>query len=155
MLTRLADLYRLILDASKEPLVPLNVELKIVDHYLALQKMRFNERLQYTLQAPANTENIHVPCMMIQTLVENAVKHGIAKSREGGRINVTIQPINDDFYECQVINSGAPLSGSGNGTGIENTIKRLELLYGPDHQFKLERGSETTIAKFFFTGRKA
>lgn len=158
MISRLADLYRGILDSSKTATSPLLREVEIAKNYLELEKMRFGERLKYQMEVPAGVDDLHVPGLLLQTLVENAVKHGIAPSREGGSILVTVEPA-AGRYRLSVRNSGAaltsPRSEGPGGTGLENSRRRLDLLYGQAHEFKLARDEAgETVASFLFTGEK-
>ncbi len=158
MITRLADLYRGILDSSKTATSPLPRELEIATNYLELEKMRFGDRLSYEVAVPNGLEEVHVPGLLLQTLVENAVKHGIAPSREGGRVKIVVEMDGTGLYRMSVRNTGAALAKkkpASSGTGIENSKRRLELLYGPAHAFELARdGAGETVASFLFTGEK-
>jgi sensor histidine kinase YesM len=153
MLTRLSDLYRLLLDSSKNTTSPLAAELTIVRHYLELQHMRYGSRLKYEIKVSAD-EAVHVPSLVLQTLVENAVKHGIGRAREGGEVILSISPC-PEGYHAEVWNSGAPLTSEpsdSSGTGLRNTRKRLDLLYGAGHRFRLFSNAGGTCAEFYFTG---
>ena len=89
---------------------------------------------------------------MLQTLVENSVKHGIAKSRGGGEVWVKITPDDgSDRYKVFVENSGAELQVDGNssGTGLKNTRQRLALTYGDCHEFKIASRDQKTVVEFF------
>jgi signal transduction histidine kinase len=152
---QLSDLYRHILASAGKKTAPLSQELEIVKTYLELEQLRFGARLQFTINAPAESESIYLPSLMLQTLVENAIKHGIAPSVEGGQVLIEIKRAANDFYHLSVINTGRryqPLVTS-NGTGLANTRARLELLYGARSAFSIgcdEQGR--TVASFKFTG---
>ncbi|MCA2958908.1 MAG: histidine kinase [Silvanigrellales bacterium] len=170
MLQQLSDLFREILESSKLTTIPLDREMRIVESYLALQKRRFGKRLSYAFDIPAEASHIYVPPLLIQTLVENAVKHGIEASREGGVVRVHVAPLmGTPGYECHVFNEGngerqpqatrrSSLSTpdkEGTGTGLANTRRRLELLYGEGWRFELlvdEQGDAR--ASFLFTGTR-
>ncbi|MCX7200195.1 MAG: uroporphyrinogen-III C-methyltransferase [Proteobacteria bacterium] len=111
MISRLADLYRGILDSSKTATSPLAREIEIASNYLELEKMRFGERLSYEIHASTGLGEVYAPGLLLQTLVENAVKHGIAPSRQGGKVRVTIEP-KDGLYQMTVRNSGEVFKGS-------------------------------------------
>jgi sensor histidine kinase YesM len=152
MLTKLAALYRMMLEASKTATAALTSEVKLVEHYLELQRMRYGNRLRYSIGLE-DGEGIFVPSLVLQTLVENAVKHGISKARAGGEVQV--QGVRaGSLYRLTVRNSGAPLaSGGGGGTGLANTRKRLDLLYGEKHRFRLFSDAVgATVAEFQVTG---
>jgi sensor histidine kinase YesM len=155
MIMRLAALYRGILDAGRGDMLPLAAELQIVRDYLALEQMRFEERLAYTIDMAPEAADVPFPGLLAQTLVENAVKHGIAKSREGGRIDVSVTALGAGAFAFRIVNTGAPLGApSGRGTGLANTRKRLDLLYGEGHGFAVTSGaSGETIVSFRFSGR--
>lgn len=157
MLEKLSSLYRLILDSSKSVLWPLEHEIEMVGHYLALEQMRFGKRLRYTIDVGPEVKLLRFPPLLLQTLVENAVKHGVARSREGGAILILVEPNTVLGYRLAVTNSGSPLnavqriSDSG-GTGLANTRKRLDLLYGPEHGLAIKSlGSGETMVEFFFS----
>ncbi|MFN7929772.1 MAG: histidine kinase [Blastocatellia bacterium] len=151
----LSDLYRRILANSKTKTASLASEVEITQAYLELEQLRFGARLQYSFSLPDNPTPIFLPSLTLQTLVENAVKHGIARAIAGGSIEISVQPHAPQGYQLRVVNTGVPLatSGNANGTGLANTKERLALLYGARHQFQLitdEAGC--TVASFYFTG---
>jgi len=127
---RLADLYRMILKVSTEATTPLADELSIVEHYLEIERVRYGERLSYSIEAPDDLKADHVPSLVLQTLVENAIKHGISKARAGGKVWVRASRSGGGL-ELEVSNTGAPFEPNGaGGTGLANTRARLELMYG-------------------------
>ncbi len=151
MTQNLADLYREILESSKTQLNPITQELSIVKKYLELEKLRFGDRLDFQIDDSSHLDAV-VPSLVLQTLVENAVKHGISNSIEGGVVKVEIQKLHSGFH-AQVSNSGSWLKKkSSSGTGIPNTVARLDLIYGDKHAFKLENKDQTTTAQFWFSG---
>jgi hypothetical protein len=148
----LSDLYRRILQNSKTKTATLTSELEITRAYLELEQLRFGQRLQFTITTPDNTDDIYLPSLSLQTLVENAVKHGIAKSVAGGSVEIQVT-MESDCYHLRVTNSGAPFTTNGNGTGLANTRERLQLLYGARHQFHFGTDDTgRTCASFSFTG---
>ncbi len=134
MIAQLADLLRYAIDISKKNLVPLGAEIEFVKAYLALESKRFGERLQVEYRIDDTVLNIPVLPMVLQPLVENAVKHGIGPSEEGGKIIITIQrsakTIDIVVQDSGVGFSGTSLSSSGNGTGLQNTDARLRKQFG-------------------------
>lgn len=152
---QLSDLYRRILAHAGKKTAPLNQELEIVKTYLELERLRFGARLQFAINAPAESAAIYLPSLMLQTLVENAIKHGIAPSVAGGQVTIEITRAANAGYHLSVTNTGCrfqPLV-AGHGLGLANTRARLELLYGARHQFSIgcdEQGR--TVAGFNFTG---
>ncbi len=131
-LERLADLLRYALQGSKKQEVPLEQELEMLRDYLEIQRARFGERLQYTLQVPDELHALMLPPMLLQPLVENAVLHGVAQSAEGGTVRITARRETDRVL-IEVIDDGPGLGASehsGTGTGLNDLRARLQLLYG-------------------------
>lgn len=155
MTTRLAELYRLILVQSKEAYVPLATELAIVEHFLNLQKIRFGDRLRFDITCGIDATAVKVPGLLLQTLVENALKHGIEPCREGGVVSVVIRenpgrvPL---AYCAEVINTGAPFVERSGGTGLENTRRRLNLVDGSAHGLTIGTSEQGTVVRFHFSG---
>ena len=137
-ITELSNILRSSMQAEKLETVPLEKELCIVKDYLALEKMRFEERLNIEMDIDEDTLNQPVPPMMLQTLVENAIKHGISKKINGGMIRI-VSDFVDDHHEILVQNSGQ-LNGyiNGDGFGIKSTQDRLNLLYQGKAKFDIK-----------------
>ncbi len=153
---KLADLYRLILDCSKNPLSPLEREVQISRLYLEIEKIRFGRRLNYLMPTLTPGErNLLVPSLVIQTLVENAVKHGIAGSVEGGFVHLTVRRESAGL-RVEVVNSGSPLAAAprSGGTGVRNTEERLGLLFGAAHGFQLARNPDGLTSATFLIPEK-
>ena len=151
----IAEIYRAILANSKQKTVTLDAELYVVRRYLDLEKTRFGSRLKYVIEIDPSVGAVYVPSLVIQTLVENAVKHGIAGLIEGGVISLRISRPDGTRYLAEVTNTaprGAAINGSG--TGLANTMSRLDLLYGNQHGFQIvaEKGSVTS--RFYFSGAR-
>lgn len=151
---KLSDLYRRILANSSAKTSSLASELEIVRAYLELEQLRFGRRLTFEIHAPENVDEIFLPSLMLQTLVENAVKHGIAPALEGGSVWVEVAREGDD-YHVRISNTGAPLSPQWQaGTGISNTRARLDRLYGDTHGFAVWTNARgRTEAGFHFSGK--
>lgn len=148
MAQKLSDLYREILENSKQRTSSLESEISIVTRYLELEKIRFGDRLQFTIRNNARSQSVQIPSLVLQTLVENSLKHGIARSIEGGWVEVHIDP-SKDGSKIRVSNSAAEMPKfSSSGTGLQNTRMRLELLYGDAHHFTLEHAEGFTHAHF-------
>lgn len=137
-ITELSNILRSSMQAEKLETVPLQRELDIVKDYLALEKMRFEERLSIEMDIDENTLGQPVPPMMLQTLVENAIKHGISKKISGGMIRIVSDYVGD-HHELLVQNSGQ-LNGYRNadGFGIRSTQDRLNLLYQGKAKFDIK-----------------
>ncbi|HRH37794.1 MAG TPA: hypothetical protein PK760_05585, partial [Flavobacteriales bacterium] len=123
----------------KRRTVPLGEELDIVKAYLALEAIRYEERLRVYFDVQEGLEREPVPPMLLQTLVENAVRHGVAKLPQGGEIHIGVHR-GLDIMVLSVRNSGHYRAGtvSGTGIGIRNTHKRLELIYGKGAHMLIE-----------------
>lgn len=138
-ITELSNILRSSMHAEKMETVPLKQELDIVKDYLALEHMRFEERLQVQMDIDPDTLTQPIPPMMLQTLVENAIKHGISKHIDGGFIKI-ISDFKDNHHELIVRNSGT-LNGyaaqSKEGFGIKSTQDRLNLLYQGKANFQI------------------
>lgn len=121
-----------------EPATTLGQELQLVRAYLELMHMRMPDRLQFSLQADEAALGLRCPPMMLLTLVENAVRHGIDPSEEGGRIEVRVQ-LRDGRCHAQVSDTGVGLqpAGDGLGTGLSTLRERLQLVFGGDAQLRL------------------
>ena len=140
-ITELSNILRSSLQAEKQETVSLEQELDIVKDYLALEQMRFEERLQVELKIDEETLVEPVPPMMLQTLVENAIKHGISKQEAGGRVIITSKYVNNT-HELKVINSGEltiSKKGSESGFGIKSTQDRLNLLFQEHARFEIKQ----------------
>jgi two-component system, LytTR family, sensor kinase len=137
-ITELSNILRSSMQADKLETVTLKQELDIVTDYLALEHMRFEERLSIEMNVDADTLSQPVPPMMLQTLVENAIKHGISKQINGGLIRI-ISNFRDNHHELTVQNSGR-LNGNtmkDDGFGIRSTQDRLNLLYQGKANFEI------------------
>lgn len=128
--TKLSGLLRNSLQYSKRNYVKFRDELELVNDYLFLEKMRFEERLDFNFNIDQQTLEINFPPLMLQTIVENAIKHGISQLPEGGMVSIMAKKY-DEHYEIEVTNSGRLNQPPGaGGIGIANTMKRLRILYG-------------------------
>ena len=134
VLTRLSELLRRVLDTGSAQEVPLSIELEQAMHYLEIETVRFSDRLQVTTNVPSDVENALVPNLSLQPLVENAIRHGIARRGDAGSIKVEAKRRGDQLV-VTVYNEGPPLpSGwkleTARGIGLSNTALRLHHLYG-------------------------
>jgi hypothetical protein len=157
MAQRLSELFRRIANSADHATMPLATELAIVRDYLEIEAVRLGTRLTFTLEEPSWSPERHVPTLMIQTLVENAIKHGIAPAIEGGTLDVTFHRRDDALLECTVVNTGVPYSPSPTSTGIglANTRHRLHQLYGDRCTLEVTAEPTGTRATFTFTGAPA
>jgi signal transduction histidine kinase len=129
MLAGLSDLLRASFRDAASPMVPLREELALVERYLELEKLRFPDRLTVTIDAAADALDEQVPRFVLQPMVENALRHGIAASPGQGFVLIEARRT-DGAVELRVRDSGpGPQSDSGDGTGLGNTRGRLAQLY--------------------------
>lgn len=145
-ITLLSDLLRRSLKHSENQFVPFEEELKAVECYLELEKIRYEERLKYEKSIDPKTLLFTFPPMMLQTLVENGIKHGIAKLRNGGTIRI-FSYIKEHYWIIQVFSSGTLTSDfqSYGGIGLRNTQERLNLLYGKKAHFRILQYSNNQV----------
>jgi LytS/YehU family sensor histidine kinase len=139
MLARLGELLRSTLDSLGAQEVTLRQELDLVKPYLEIEQARLGERLTVHIDVDPNTMDLQVPNLILQPLVENAVRHGIAPYSHPGRIEIMAQREGDKLL-LQVRDNGPGLQSSPvckPGLGIATTRARLEQLYGADHQFEM------------------
>ncbi|MDE3182817.1 MAG: histidine kinase [Bacteroidota bacterium] len=143
-ITELSNILRSSLQVEKMETVPLHKELDIVKDYLALEQMRFEERLKVEMDIDEDTLEQRVPPMMLQTLVENAIKHGISKRINGGTIKI-ISRFTDKDFELIVQNSGNLEKKTDEGFGFKSTRDRLKFLCNGHAYFKVEEIAGTKV----------
>ena len=139
-ITELSNILRSSMQTDKLESVSLEKELNIVKDYLALENMRFEDRLRVEYEIDEDTLDQPVPPMMLQTLVENAIKHGISKQITGGKIKI-VSDFKDSYHELAVQNTGKLVNGTakGDGFGLSSTLNRLSLLYGEKARFSIKQ----------------
>jgi two-component system, LytTR family, sensor kinase len=144
-ITELSNILRSSMQAEKTETASLQKELNIVKDYLALEHIRFEDRLQVEFDVDEDTLGQPVPPMMLQTLVENAIKHGISKRVDGGVIKI-ISDFNKDQHQLIVQNTGH-INGDFNpeGFGLYSTQNRLMLLYGDKAHFEIKNNSDNMV----------
>ena len=172
-LARLAKLYRRIMKVSEGVTVTLREELEVVRLYLEIEQMRFTDRLSFAIHCEVDDAAVQVPGLMIQTLVDNAIKHGIARRASGGAIQVTARhggesgqdvviEVTDDSGTAGRIaepptagRSDRRYSSEAGGTGLDNVRRRIGLLFGSRAKLTLlvaENGP--TVARVVIPGRR-
>ncbi|MEK6300575.1 MAG: histidine kinase [Acidobacteriota bacterium] len=155
MLARLGDFLRMTLENSGAQEVTLQEELEFLRCYLEIERVRFHDRLTVSFEISAETLDARVPNLLLQPIVENAIRHGIVSRSEPGRIEISSRR-NGDRLLLLVRDNGpglAPLESSGGklreGLGLGNTRARLEQLYGAGHRFEMadapEGGLQVTL----------
>ena len=145
-ISQLSSIIRNSLLTDKSKLVRLEEEIQTVRDYLGLESIRFEERLKTSVDMNEYTRYFQIPPMMIQTLVENGIKHGISKQKKGGFIDVKTF-LESDFLLIQIRNSGVYLDEAQTDQkyGLSNTRKRLALIYGEKAEFKIENEEENVV----------
>jgi hypothetical protein len=152
MIAGLSDFLRRVLEDSVRQLVPLREEMEFTQRYLDIQKVRFGERLQCKVEVGEDLYSAQVPSLILQPMVENAVKHGIARRTRGGQIRVSASR-HDGLLTIRVYNEGPALpegwDGSHSGIGMANVRTRLQGLYGNTFVLNLcnrNQGVEATVS---------
>lgn len=141
MLSSLINYLRAALPAMRESGSTLGRELELARSFLTILKMRMRERLDFSIDHDPGLANARVPPMVLPTLVENAIKHGLSPLPEGGRIDIHARREGDDLL-VEVRDNGAGFSGStGAGVGLANTRSRLNALYGARARMTLTAGA--------------
>ena len=138
MIASLADMFRYQLRASQADFVPLKDEINFVKEYLNLEKLRFGQRLQVKIEVDKALLEEKIPPMILQPLVENAIKHGISSLIEGGEVSIKILKVNNKLH-FEIADTGVGLKPNetvlGKGIGLTNTQIRLEKIYNSSLQF--------------------
>jgi two-component system LytT family sensor kinase len=140
MLTNLSELLRQTLEGWETQEVPLHREVDLINLYLDIQRVRFQDRLTIEMNLAPETLNALVPTLLLQPLVENAVKHGVSKTSASVTIELKSN-LKDSILEIQVCDDGPGFSeeSRGNGVGLSNTRARLQQLYGERQSLRLDR----------------
>lgn len=149
MVGRLADLLRRTLETDGSAEVPLAMELELVDRYLDIQAVRFQDRLQVRWEVASDARAAQVPAMILLPLVENAVRHGVSTRPGPGEVGIRARR-EADTLRLEVWDDGPGLDPSARraprrGIGLANTQARLAQLYGATHRFELVDGSPTGL----------
>jgi two-component system, LytTR family, sensor kinase len=134
MIEHLGSLLRLTLDTNDRQLVPLFEELSFLDHYLAIQRIRFGDRLQFEQVIDEDVRHVLVPSMTIQPLVENSIRHGLSQRAKGGLVRVAAGRSGEEHIRITVEDDGVGLPtdwipGKSPGLGLSITAQRLAALY--------------------------
>lgn len=140
MLELLGDVLRQVLRSDQPHEVPLDDELRFLEQYLAIEQVRFSDRLRVHWSIDEPARGALVPGFVMQPLVENAIKHGVAKRAEAGRIEISARVVGNHL-ELAVRDDGVGMSAAqitGEGVGLSNTRERLRTLYGDDAKVTIE-----------------
>ena len=146
ILTRLSETLRYSLTKNDVDSIALEDELEMVENYVEISKIQFEDRLLFETHIDTSSLSKQIPPMVIQMLVENAIKHGISNLKEGGKVVLKTQ-VEDEKLLIKVTNSGR-LKQSNNSTklGLENIKQRLQLLYGKEAKFDLFEANNQVVA---------
>jgi len=146
-ITQLSNILRNSLIMNKRKLIDFNDEIKTVKDYLDLEAIRLEERLKIEIDISPEADSYQIPPLMIQTLVENGIKHGVATLTKGGQISLKAWQ-EEDQLKIQIRNSGQYVNGAGKNTtgyGIENTEQRLNLIFGKSASFNIGNENSQTV----------
>ncbi len=139
MLTKLSEMLRYSLTKNDVNAIALEEELEMVDNYIDLSKIQFENRLTFVKDIAPESLRMEIPPMVVQLLVENAAKHGIGNLKEGGTIKLK-SSVNKETLDIQVINTGQLRIREGSTqVGLKNIKERLKLLYGNRASFSLDQ----------------
>ena len=147
MITRLSEMLRYSLTKNGINTIPLKEEIQTVENYIEISRIQFEERLNFSMSVDADAMDISIPPMVVQMLIENAVKHGIGNIKQGGevRLKITVSALE---LIIVVENSGSlSISEGSTRLGLENIKQRLYLLYGDKAQFNLGENDNFVEAK--------
>jgi sensor histidine kinase YesM len=150
-ITHLSNLLRNTLQMGKQKFIPLSQEIDAVKDYISIQSIRFEERLKVEWKISPGADSFEVPPLMVQTLVENGIKHGIAKLPQGGNLSIA-GAVTEKGLQIIIRNSGHydATEIPESGFGMKNTLERLELLYSGRASFSIaNEDKETVIANLF------
>lgn len=145
-ITQLSHILRNSLISDRKKLVAFSEELKTVMDYLALESIRYEERLTTKFDIDRNSGRFMIPPLMLQTLVENGIKHGISNLKEGGEVSI-VTKVRKKHLQLQIRNTGqlTKKSVSSDGFGLENTRKRLGLIFGDTATFEIKNENKNTV----------
>ena len=136
MISRLGDFLRKTLDAPQEQMMTLRKELAFINDYLAIEQVRFQDRLRVDIQVPANLLDFRVPTFILQPLVENALKHGLADRPQGGTLHLRARKESSSLV-LEIQDDGEGYVPGPEGVGLKTVRSRLGLLYKGRHQLDI------------------
>lgn len=154
MTHRIAAYLRYSLDQQTRPVCPLSDEIEAVRAFVRIQELRFEGRLSCVVEMDQAVRTVPVPHLIVQGLVENAVKHGLRSSAETLMIHITAGQGADGAVVIEVVNPGrlAPRAGGRPAVGLANTRRRLELHYPSRHQLSLVQDGDAVVARLVLKG---
>ena len=145
-INQLSNILRNSLMMDKKKVIPFAEEMEIVKDYLALEGTRYEERLNVQYEIDETAFSYKVPPMMLQTIVENGIKHGISRLKNGGTISINTE-VNGEYLKLKIRNSGKydPKSDRKEGYGLKSTRQRLDLLYHQKASFNIDNDGEKGV----------
>jgi two-component system, LytTR family, sensor kinase len=150
MIAGLSELLRHVLSSNEHNWVSLKREMEFLKNYLTIEGIRFQDKMRFDLKIASNTEHLAIPNLLLQPVVENAIKHGLSEKTADGLIQISSEIINEELV-IKIIDNGPGISRihSGPGVGIKNINQRLNTTYGESARFSLQfNEGEGTIGKF-------
>lgn len=162
MITQLSSVFRFAMESHGNQLVDLEKELDFIDNYILIQKVRFEDRLNYTKDIHEDCMHMKLPPMILQPLIENSVKYGIGPKEDGGTISLTIKPIIGGGVHFEVKDDGLGSSApkvldsneSGSGIGLKNSDMRLRKTFGPTSSLKIKSSENGYKVSFIILKQK-
>ncbi|MFN7602498.1 MAG: sensor histidine kinase [Bacteroidota bacterium] len=159
VITNLSDIFRYALDSHSEAMVKLHEEIDFIENYIRIQQVRFGERLHFQKDIDTTCLNIEIPPMILQPLVENSVKYGIAPKEDGGTISLLVRrsgsvimfEVSDDGLGS---NAKKVMDGSSSGIGMANTDLRLKSYFGPQSGLRVKATEKGYSVRFFVEDQK-
>ncbi|GAA4271141.1 histidine kinase [Aquimarina gracilis] len=147
MITKLSELLRYSLNSDTLDTILLQEELETVENYVELSKIQLEDRLEYREKVDKNVLDVEVPPMLIQMLIENAIKHGVSNQVKGGWVELEIHK--EEYNLCIIVSNNGRLKQVKSSTriGLNNIKERLRLLYGNKALFDLKEENDKVIAK--------
>lgn len=144
MVTKLSSFLRYSLDNDPMQRITLDQELQALKLYLDIEKVRFEERLSLEVDIEEAAKEALIPSLLLQPLIENAIKYGIARAEGGGHLKISakvfagdlLMEVSDDGPGCELVNNNIP---NAKGVGLRNTRERLAAIYGSEHSIRLSQ----------------
>ncbi|MCX8490540.1 MAG: histidine kinase [Cyclobacteriaceae bacterium] len=154
VITNLSDIFRYALDSHGEELVQLSNEIEFIENYVKIQQVRFGDRLRFEKEIDSSCLSIEIPPMILQPLIENAVKYGIGPKEDGGTISLLVRRSKDVvLFEVRDNGLGSKakkvMDGSSSGIGMANTDLRLKSYFGPQSGLQINASENGYRVRFF------
>jgi two-component system LytT family sensor kinase len=159
VITQLSDVFRYALESHSGEMVKLSAEIAFIENCILIQQVRFGDRLQFVKEIDPSCFSLRIPPMILQPLVENSVKYGIAPKKEGGSIYLTVRRSGRIvFFEVKDnglgINAKKVMDGSSSGVGMANTDLRLKSYFGPQSGLRVRASDRGYSVSFYVEDKK-